>query len=157
MATLRHKASVGDAQLAERGGSCSGGETGGVLPVGTCEKSSNAAEASAMAEASSSEAGGASGAIAAAVATGGAGATAGGSLVELPAGGLAFDGSVAVALAVGASPCQPGGATTCTMLSHLGQERIWPMAAALRTFSFAWQVVQVMLKGSTACPVLLLE
>jgi hypothetical protein len=47
------------------------------------------------------------------------------------------------------SACQPGGASTCTMLSHLGQERIWPMAVALRTFSFAWHVVQVMLKGST--------
>ena len=32
---------------------------------------------------------------------------------------------------------QPGGGDTCTMLSHLGQDKICPIAAALRTFSFA--------------------
>ena len=36
------------------------------------------------------------------------------------------------------------------MLPHLGQPRIWPMAAASRTFSLALQVVQVMVKSTIA-------
>jgi hypothetical protein len=39
---------------------------------------------------------------------------------------------------------QPAGGATSTMLPHLGQVRICPMAASLRTFSRAWQVRQVM-------------
>jgi hypothetical protein len=34
------------------------------------------------------------------------------------------------------------GWVTITMLPHLGQGRIWPIARALRTASRPWQVVQ---------------
>ena len=43
----------------------------------------------------------------------------------------------------------PDGASTITMLPHVGQGRIAPMADALRTFRWAPQVVQAMLNGST--------
>ena len=39
---------------------------------------------------------------------------------------------------------QLGGGLTITMPPHLGQARIWPIAACSRTFSRDLQVVQVM-------------
>lgn len=44
---------------------------------------------------------------------------------------------------------QPGGACTRTMLPHLGQLRIMPIAATSRTFSRALQVGQLIAKSST--------
>jgi len=41
-----------------------------------------------------------------------------------------------------------GGATS-TILPHLGQLRIWPMACSLRTFRRVWQVVQEIENGFT--------
>jgi hypothetical protein len=45
---------------------------------------------------------------------------------------------------------QPIGGTTCTMLLHLGQARMSPIADSSRTLSRALQVVQWMMKSSTA-------
>ena len=57
--------------------------------------------------------------------------------------------SAAISLiAAGAGGRQPGGAATWTMLLHLGQARILPMAATSRTLSLAWQVVQVIANNS---------
>jgi hypothetical protein len=44
---------------------------------------------------------------------------------------------------------QPAGGSMSTMLPHLGQARIWPMADASRTLRRAWQVVQSTVKSST--------
>jgi hypothetical protein len=49
-----------------------------------------------------------------------------------------------------ASPVQSTGGTMCTMLPHLGQARIWPIASALRTLSRERHVSQVTRNGSTA-------
>jgi hypothetical protein len=49
--------------------------------------------------------------------------------------------------------CQPAGGWTSTMLWHLGQFNIWPMAAASRTFNRALQVGQTIEKASTVTPV----
>jgi hypothetical protein len=49
--------------------------------------------------------------------------------------------------AVFSTAFQPGGGTTCTMLPHFAQARIWPIAAGSRTLSRAWQVVHVMVKS----------
>jgi hypothetical protein len=56
-------------------------------------------------------------------------------------------GAAASCAAVGG--CQPAGGATCTMLLHLGQLRICPIAARSRTLSRARQVGQAMANNST--------
>ena len=56
----------------------------------------------------------------------------------------AVEGVVAVLGSV-----SPAGASINTMLPHLGQARICPIAAGSRTFSRARQVVHAIEKGST--------
>jgi hypothetical protein len=60
-------------------------------------------------------------------------------------------GASAGATAVGCPFCQPSGGLTITMPPHLGQARMWPMAASSRTFSRDLQVVQVMEKRAVIC------
>ncbi len=50
-------------------------------------------------------------------------------------------GEVEGTTSVEESRFQPKGGTTCTMLPHLGQARIWPITDSSLTLSRAWQVV----------------
>ena len=71
----------------------------------------------------------------------------GGKVCEAVSAGPAAFG---VCAAIAASRFQFGGGSTRTMLPHFGQARICPMAAASRTRSVRWQVVQVIEKSSKA-------